>query len=126
MKSPGRWQGLPNCDRRLTSTLTEVECLRTLDRARVLREESEERLLIRHEDYRAYISMFDLVELDSGILRRAAEPLPVALRTLDAIHLATAKCWEEEQDMKVLFVTHDQSLGRAARLMGLEVTGIRS
>jgi predicted nucleic acid-binding protein len=59
-----------------------------------------------------------LVDLDASILRAAATLIPPALRSLDAIHLATALAVAEDLEA---FVTYDRQLGRAARAAGFVV-----
>jgi uncharacterized protein len=59
-----------------------------------------------------------LVEVTRGVLAHAGALQPFELRTLDAIHLATAL----GLDLPGLeFVTFDRRLGDAARASGLEV-----
>jgi len=60
------------------------------------------------------------VELAPTVLVRAVEPFPEPVRTLDAIHLATA-AFLVGQRMRVEVATYDQRLARAARALGLEV-----
>jgi predicted nucleic acid-binding protein len=66
----------------------------------------------------AVCSRIALVPLDQGILRRAAHLDPVALRTLDAIHLATALVLAPDLEG---FVTYDVRLAAAAEASGLTV-----
>ena len=63
----------------------------------------------------AFLTDLVVVGLVSGIVSRAATLTPPALRTLDAIHLATALELGRELDA---FVTYDTRLGDAARSMG--------
>ena len=58
-----------------------------------------------------------LVPLDDGIIRTAAELDPATLRTLDAIHLATALSLGS--DVSAL-ATYDRGLSAAAAAAGLE------
>jgi hypothetical protein len=58
------------------------------------------------------------------VLRRASEPLPTSLGTLDAIHLATALIWRERTGTLRTLATHDSVLGLAARTFGFDVRGI--
>jgi predicted nucleic acid-binding protein len=58
------------------------------------------------------------VGLDGTILARAARLEPTALRTLDAIHLATALSFEPDVEA---FVTYDRRLADAAERAGLPV-----
>ena len=59
-----------------------------------------------------------------SILRRAGEPYPVALKTLDAVHLATALMWRDRRAPDLVFATHDRRLGRAAAALGFAVIGL--
>ena len=43
----------------------------------------------------ALIDSLELVEIDSVVLDRAAQPMPTELGTLDAIHLASALLWKD-------------------------------
>lgn len=58
------------------------------------------------------------IELDPAIARTAAAVGPATLKTLDAIHLATALALVPELDA---FVTYDDRLAEAARSLGLPV-----
>ena len=57
------------------------------------------------------------------MLRRASEPFPTPVGTLDAIHLATALQVRDSQGLQVVVATHDHQLTRAARAVGLDVLG---
>lgn len=58
------------------------------------------------------------IRLDPAIGRSASALAPVGLRTLDAIHLATAISMGSDLDA---FVTYDDRLAEAARAAGLPV-----
>jgi predicted nucleic acid-binding protein len=58
-----------------------------------------------------------MVPIDDGILRGAAELAPTTLRTLDAIHLATASSLREDLDA---VIAYDHRLLAATRRQGLE------
>jgi predicted nucleic acid-binding protein len=68
-------------------------------------------------DASAVLDECDVVLLDAEILRAAAVLDPTALRTLDAIHLATALSLPASPDT---FVAYDERLLEAARLHGLD------
>jgi predicted nucleic acid-binding protein len=53
-----------------------------------------------------------IVELDEGLATRAGELAPASMRTLDAIHLASALTLAEDVEA---FVTYDSRLADAAR-----------
>jgi predicted nucleic acid-binding protein len=64
----------------------------------------------------------DLVGIDDRILDAAGTLEPVVLRTLDAIHLATALAIGDDLDA---IVTYDERMLDAARLMGLATASPR-
>lgn len=107
----------------VASAIVEVECLRTLDRLRLLRAASDRELAVRRETIFAALQRFEIVEVGRPVLSRAALPLPTALGTLDAIHLATAALWRESQARDLVMATHDGALATAARASGFIVIG---
>jgi hypothetical protein len=86
------------------SILSEVEVLRTLGRVRA--------------DPHDAVRGFFLLNLDADVLRAAASLGPPNLRTIDAIHVATALAIG---DPKLEFVTYDDRMALAARECGLKV-----
>ena len=110
-------------DTAVASALVEVECLRTLDRLRLIRAASDHELAIRREAVFAALQRFEIVDPGRTVLARAALPLPIALGTLDAIHLATAALWRESQAQDLVMATHDTMLATAARASGFTVIG---
>ena len=46
-----------------------------------------------------------------------------ALKTLDAIHLASAILWQQQEEVDILFLTHDEQLAKGALAMGFKVLG---
>ena len=107
----------------VASALTEVECLRTLDRlTRSGALESAEVAPRRELVYRL-LEGVEVIELTRSVLRRASEPFATPLGTLDAIHLSTALLWRDVRDADLLMATHDKALGVAARSVGLRVIG---
>jgi hypothetical protein len=67
---------------------------------------------------RSVLSRLALVEMDEAVVRTAAGLQPAELRTLDAIHLATALSLGE--DLGVL-CAYDARLGDASAAAGVEV-----
>jgi predicted nucleic acid-binding protein len=109
--------------RGVASALVEVECLRTLDRLRLLRRIGDAELSSRREAVLRVLARSEVVEIGRAVLQRAAQPLPTALGTLDAIHLATALHWREATRTELALATHDEALGVAARAHALRVLG---
>jgi predicted nucleic acid-binding protein len=107
----------------VASRLVEVECLRTLDRLRLVEGLDDRELAIRREAVFRVLESVEIVELTRPVLARASLPMPTSLGTLDAIHLATALLWAEREDLPLVMATHDQLLATAARASGLRVIG---
>lgn len=54
--------------------------------------------------------------------RRAMESFPVVVKTLDALHLATALAFHGTEGMEIVSVfSHDRSMNLCARALGLSV-----
>jgi len=107
----------------IASALVEVECLRTLDRLRLARGLSDEMIAEQREAVYRLLEAMEIVEITYPVLSRAAQPLPTALGTLDAIHLATATLWKEQKGRDLSMATHDVALAVAAKASGLRVIG---
>lgn len=107
----------------ISSGLIEVECLRTLDRLCLVENIRPETLMSRRQWIYSFLAAMEIIEVSAVVLSRAAQPLPVPLKTLDAIHLASAMLWRETTHDEVDLATHDGSLALAARAMGFRVLG---
>jgi predicted nucleic acid-binding protein len=111
-------------DTAVSSELIRVECLRTIDRARIQLPLDDAAVAQHRADVLEALEAIDLVPIDASILDRAAEPFPTLLGTPDALHLASALAMRSRYD-DLLFATHDAALGTAARSMGFTVAGDR-
>ncbi len=107
----------------VTSALSEVECLRTLDRLRIQRAVSDQVIATRREAVFHFMRSAEVVEPTRAVLERASLPLPTTLGILDAIHVATAMLWRERTNTELVMATHDRGMARAARACGLIVVG---
>lgn len=108
----------------IASALLEIECLQTLDRLRLLEGIGEDEIARRREAVYRIVEAITVIEPTRPVLARAAQPFPVVLGTLDAIHLATALLWRERSDTDLAMATHDAALGLAARAVGFRVIGL--
>jgi hypothetical protein len=57
------------------------------------------------------------------VLRRASLPMATAVKTLDALHLASALLFQERRGMSLVFATHDAQQAIAARALGFGCIG---
>lgn len=108
----------------VASELVSLECLRTLDRLRLSGVLPDEHLAMARRGVLRTMATMTVLRVDSVVLDLAARALPTPLRTLDAIHLATALTLRDGEDPDLVLATHDRALGSAARAFGLEVIGL--
>jgi predicted nucleic acid-binding protein len=123
LREPGALDDLRTYDRLVSSELIAVESARTIDRLRnqgaLSMDQAAERIGLVHE----WLEAVDLVLLRPPVMSRASEPMPMPLGTLDAIHLATALVWRDRLGPLPQMLTHDATLGAAARGFGFDVRG---
>lgn len=117
---PGRLRAWSRIRHAASSELIRVECLRTLDRARLAGLLADDEVADRRSAVDELLVSFDKIVLDRRVLRSAAEPLPTTLGTLDAIHLASARALRIREP-ELRFATHDDALAIAARAVGFTV-----
>lgn len=106
--------------RPVSSELLRIECLRTLDRARLRGVLAEPDVARIRADLLELIDAFELIALDDQVKTRAAEPFPTRLGTLDALHLASALLMRDETE-GLAFATHEQELAVAAAAVGFDL-----
>ena len=74
---------------------------------------------------RADRAHWELVELGAPVLGRAEQVVQEAgVRTLDALHIASALAFQELSGLRVPFITADEDQHEAARQVGLEAMWI--
>lgn len=120
---PNRLAEWKRVDSAVASALTEVECLRTLDRLSRLGALSAEELAERRTAIYRLLESVEVVDVGRPVLRRASEPFSTPLGMLDAIHLSTAIAWRDARGADLTMATHDKALATASRALGLPVVG---
>jgi predicted nucleic acid-binding protein len=119
---PTRLRAWNDIRHRIASEIIRVECLRTIDRARLRLGVSDRAFAQRRAAVLEQLQFFSLVPIDATVLERAADPFPTALGSLAALHLASALA-VRTQIPDLRFATHDAELGTAARAVGFAVMG---
>jgi predicted nucleic acid-binding protein len=94
--------------RRISSRVLDIEVLRAVRRIEPAAEEQA----------RALLAVTERIELDAEIASQAVGLGPLPLRSLDAIHIASALALGPELEA---FVTYDRRQADAARAAGLNV-----
>jgi predicted nucleic acid-binding protein len=106
-----------------TSEIARVECLRVLDRLRIANPMADRELARRRATMLQLLEGLEIVRLNRAVLARAADAFPTQIRTLDAIHLASALMLSS-RERAIRFATHDEELALAAEAVGLRVIGV--
>ena len=70
---------------------------------------------------RALLARLAILELSTMVLARAAEPFPAPVRTLDALHLASAEFLRTQRQV-VEIASYDERFLSAARLMAFPIS----
>lgn len=63
-----------------------------------------------------------MAEMNPSVLSRALEPFPMAIRTLDALHLATMNYFRSKGD-ELTLASYDHRLNEAARALDIPLYG---
>ena len=114
-------KSLRSAGRRVTSALTIAEAARAIIRAKAagrITSDQEQALLraLRRFERRTY-----LVAVSDSVLTRVRRPFPIEpIRTLDAVHLATAELLGEPLQL-VTVVTRDARVRENAQALGFTV-----
>jgi predicted nucleic acid-binding protein len=103
----------------VSSELIRVECLRVLDRLRLSSAMDDRELSRRRATTLEVLEGFELVRVNRAIIERASDPFPTLLRTLDALHLASALLVRSRYK-SIRFATHDDELADAALGLGFK------
>ncbi len=114
----GRWEEA------YTSELTGVESRRAVDRLRLERALEDEDVARALESLGLIDATLAIVPLTRPVLQRASLPMPLSVRTLDGLHLASALLLRERQSLPLVFATHDRQQHLGARALGFECIGL--
>src|SRR5207244_934306 len=105
----GKW------DAACASELLGVEARRVLDRLRLDGVLDDEQVGAFHAALAAIERTIDRIRLTRLVLGRAALPMATPVKTLDALHLASALLWRERRAAELSFAPHDRQQARAGR-----------
>jgi predicted nucleic acid-binding protein len=114
----GRWTAA------FTSELLGVEARRAVDRLRLDGALDDAGVIAMQDAIARTERSLALVPISRAVLRRASLPLATPVRTLDAIHLATALLLQERREPALVFATHDERQAAAASALGFAPVGV--
>ena len=115
---------LSGWQRAYSSEILGVEVRRVIDRLRLESALDDEGVARAHVGIATMEQSIGCIFLTRPVLRRAALPMPTVVKTLDAIHLASALLWRERTGEMLTFATHDLQQAIGARALGFDVTGL--
>ena len=105
----------------VTSALTSTECHRGLVRARAAGRLSEDHAADCAQALHTFFARCTTIAVTAGILQRAGRPFAVEpIRTLDAIHLATAEALGDAPALTTM-LTRDARVRDNAKTMGFAI-----
>jgi uncharacterized protein len=106
----------------LSSAVAPVEVLSVVSHRRTLGELTQRDVLAIRSRLRKDRSYWELVEVGEIVLNQAEELAPrIGLRTLDALHLASALTFQAASGLTVPFITADVRQRKAAEALALNL-----
>ena len=112
LSSWGKWTAA------YSSELLGVECRRAIDRLRLEALYDDEQVARAIEELTRIERTVKRIRLSTSIVQGASKTMPTIVKTLDAIHLASALAIREHRNIELLFATHDSQQATAARALG--------
>ncbi len=107
-----------------SSELFEIECRRVIHRCRMEGELNDEKLIIALDRLKKLLAAINLMSLSASVKKRAMESFPLIIKTLDALHLASAlKLGESIPGDSVIIYSHDKAMNQCAKVLGF-ATGL--
>lgn len=103
------------------SVLAEIEVCRALDRFRLDKRIAVEGYADKMKEAQFVFRNMNLVPISGAIVEKAKGAFPVALKSLDAIHVASAAWLREAQEADTVFCTIDRQQALAAKALGFDV-----
>jgi predicted nucleic acid-binding protein len=116
--------GWGNWQEAYSSELLRIEARRTIDRLRLAGALDDVGVADASTELARIERSVGIVRLGRHVLNRAAQPMATAVRTLDALHLASALALRERRTDDLLFATHDARQALAARALGFTCVGV--
>lgn len=113
----GKWK------RAYTSELAGVEARRAIDRLRLDGALDDDGVVVAQEQLAQLEAGVGRINLTRVVLRRASLPMATAVKTLDAVHLASALLLQERRGISLVFATHDAQQATAARALAFTCIG---
>src|SRR5262249_54556605 len=107
----GQW------DAAYSSELMNVECRRVIDRLRLEAAFDDKGVAEAIEQLTRIQRTMRQIRLTRSIIHAASQTMPTIVKTLDALHLASAIAIRERRNIDLMFATHDSQQATAARAL---------
>jgi len=117
------WDGWRRWQKAYSSTLLHVECRRVIDRLRLESFLNDHAVAHVGTELRRLDRVIGRIALTRSVTERASMTMPTSVKTLDAIHLASAMLLRERRHPDLTFVTHDAQQATCAQAFGFECLG---
>jgi predicted nucleic acid-binding protein len=117
LKDWGRWE------QAYSSDLVGVEARRVIDRLRLAGRLDDTSMIAVLQQLAQIEASIGRIAMTRVVLRRASLPMATAVKTLDALHLASALLFQERRGVSLVFATHDAPQAMAARALGFVCIG---
>jgi predicted nucleic acid-binding protein len=115
---PGRLRSWGTWTAAYSSELLGVECRRAIDRLRLEGLYDDARVAEANQELTRIERTIRQVRISRSIIQEASRTMPTIVKTLDALHLATAVVLRGRRHIDLQFSTHDVQQGIAARALG--------
>lgn len=119
-KSPGHLKSFSAWNRYLSSALLEVECFRTIERYLLEKEITVESYGAAIDQLNAFMDTLEQVSVDQKVLNAAKGQFSTAIKTLDAIHISTARLVREATGEEVAIISHDRKMNLLAKTLNFK------
>lgn len=101
-----------------SSELLGIECRRAIDRLRLEGLYDDPQVAQAVEQLALIERTIGRIRITRSIVEGASRTMPTVVKTLDAIHLASAAAMRDRRGTELLFATHDAQQATAARALG--------
>jgi predicted nucleic acid-binding protein len=120
LRQAGRLSIWGNWQEACSSELMGVEARRSIDRLRLAAALDDDGVAQAQQELRMVEAAIRRIAVNRPVLRRASQPMATQVKTLDAVHLASALLFQERAGASVIFATHDARQALAARALGFD------
>lgn len=120
-RSPGYFKSFKGWSESVSSILLSIECYRTLDRLRLEGKLDDEEVTQARLQVQNIADSLQIVSIDDAVAALAQTSFPTVVKSLDAIHLATALLWQDQTNERLTIVSHDKQFCNACAAMRMSV-----